>query len=226
MWQAKVLGRWFGFGVLLLGVAMAPGLVRASQMYEPMAESVRLAMQASLSGSKTPYPLFDSARHRIDWLSDMSRRLAKRVPNFGQRVELIKTIRYEAQRAGLDPQLVFAVIEIESGFKTEAKSSAGAIGLMQVMPFWTDVLSNGSSQILRDPRINIRYGCLILRHYLDIERGDVSRALARYNGSLGKNTYPDLVNDRLSRNWNYRAPPVTPPQPPMLRLQPAQVAAQ
>ena len=134
----------------------------------------------------------------------MSRRLARRVPDFSERNELIKTIRYEAQRVGIEPQIIFALIEVESNFRADAVSHAGAIGLMQVMPFWTDVLSKGSSRELYEPRVNIRYGCLILRHYLDIEKGNLDRALGRYNGSLGKMTYPNLVYDRLDRNWGYR----------------------
>lgn len=141
----------------------------------------------------------------------MSRRLARRVPNFSERTELIKTIRYEAQRVGVDPQIIFALIEVESNFRADAVSHAGAIGLMQVMPFWTDVLSKGSSRELFEPRVNIRYGCLILRHYLDIEKGNLDRALGRYNGSLGKMTYPNLVYDRLDRNWGYSY--VEPPKP-------------
>lgn len=133
----------------------------------------------------------------------MSRRLARRVPDFTERTELIKIIRYEAQRVGIDPQIIFALIEVESNFRADAVSHAGAIGLMQVMPFWTDVLSRGSSRELFEPRVNIRYGCLILRHYLDIEKGNLDRALGRYNGSLGKMTYPNLVYDRLDRNWGY-----------------------
>lgn len=133
----------------------------------------------------------------------MSRRLARRVPDFNQRTDLIKTIRYEAQRVGVDPQIVFALIEVESNFRVDAVSPAGAIGLMQVMPFWTDVLSSGRRNELFEPRLNIRYGCLILRHYLDMEKGNLDRALGRYNGSLGKMTYPNLVYDRLDRNWRY-----------------------
>lgn len=175
-------------------------------MYEPMADHVRLALRAALGDSAPPNPIFEDTRHRLDWLGEMSRRLARRVPDFEQRMDLIKTIRYEAQRAGLDPQLVFAVIEVESNFRADAVSHAGAVGLMQVMPFWTEVLSSGDRRQLFQPKLNIRYGCLILRHYLDIEKGNLDRALGRYNGSLGRMTYPNLVYDRLSRNWQYRSP--------------------
>lgn len=185
--------------------------VFANQQYEPMADHVRLALRTALSAPAAPRPIFESVGHRIDWMAKMSRRLARRVPDFSERTELIKTIRYEAQRVGIDPQIIFALIEVESNFRADAVSHAGAIGLMQVMPFWTDVLSKGSSRELYEPRVNIRYGCLILRHYLDIEKGNLDRALGRYNGSLGKMTYPNLVYDRLDRNWGYSY--VEPPKP-------------
>jgi soluble lytic murein transglycosylase-like protein len=192
------------FGAALwVGLCLQP--VVASQIYEPMADNVRLALRMALRDSgSTPNPLFDSTAQRLDWLSKMSQRLSRRVPDFDERMDLIKLIRYEAQRAGLNPQLVFALIEVESNFRADAVSSAGAIGLMQVMPFWTEVLSNGKARELYDPRVNIRYGCLILRHYLDMEKGNLDRALGRYNGSLGKMTYPNLIYDRLDRNWRYR----------------------
>ncbi|MDP3187621.1 lytic transglycosylase domain-containing protein [Limnobacter sp.] len=193
--------------VLMMVVAPAP----ASQQYEPMADHVRLALRTALSAPAAPRPIFESVGHRIDWMAKMSRRLARRVPDFSERTELIKTIRYEAQRVGIDPQIIFSLIEVESNFRADAVSHAGAIGLMQVMPFWTDVLSKGSSRELFEPRVNIRYGCLILRHYLDIEKGNLDRALGRYNGSLGKMTYPNLVYDRLDRNWGYRY--AEPPKP-------------
>jgi soluble lytic murein transglycosylase-like protein len=191
---------WLCFVLLLLVTALP---ARASQQYEPMADHVRLALRSSLNAPVAPRPIFESVGHRIDWMTEMSRRLARRVPDFNQRTELIKTIRYEAQRVGIEPQIVFALIEVESNFRADAVSHAGAIGLMQVMPFWTDVLSRGSKNELFEPRLNIRYGCLILRHYLDMEKGNLDRALGRYNGSLGKMTYPNLVYDRLDRNWRY-----------------------
>ena len=194
---------------LVLMMLVAPA--SASQQYEPMADHVRLALRTALSAPAAPRPIFESVGHRIDWMAKMSRRLARRVPDFSERTELIKTIRYEAQRVGIDPQIIFSLIEVESNFRADAVSHAGAIGLMQVMPFWTDVLSKGSSRELFEPRVNIRYGCLILRHYLDIEKGNLDRALGRYNGSLGKMTYPNLVYDRLDRNWGYRY--AEPPKP-------------
>lgn len=195
----------------VLALAGIGSPVFANQQYEPMADHVRLALRTALSAPAAPRPIFDSVGHRIDWMAEMSRRLARRVPDFSERTELIKIIRYEAQRVGIDPQIIFALIEVESNFRADAVSHAGAIGLMQVMPFWTDVLSRGSSRELFEPRVNIRYGCLILRHYLDIEKGNLDRALGRYNGSLGKMTYPNLVYDRLDRNWGYSY--VEPPKP-------------
>ena len=203
--------------VFVMAVTLASLLVGlpavASQHYEPMSDHVRLALRSALNAPVAPRPIFESVGHRIDWMAEMSRRLARRIPDFSERTELIKTIRYEAQRVGIDPQIVFALIEVESNFRASAVSNAGAIGLMQVMPFWTDVLSKGSKNELFEPRVNVRYGCLILRHYLDIEKGNLDRALGRYNGSLGKMTYPDLVYDRLDRNWGYSYVEPTKPVP-------------
>jgi soluble lytic murein transglycosylase-like protein len=198
----------FSLMLLLAGVGSP---ANASQQYEPMADHLRLALRTALSAPVAPRPIFDSVGHRIHWMAEMSRRLSRRVPDFNERTELIKTIRYEAQRVGIDPQIIFALIEVESNFRADAVSHAGAIGLMQVMPFWTRVLSDGDVRQLYEPRVNIRYGCLILRHYLDIEKGNYDRALGRYNGSLGRMTYPNLVYDRLDRNWGYYY--VEPPKP-------------
>jgi soluble lytic murein transglycosylase-like protein len=122
----------------------------------------------------------------------MSDRLAKRIPDEKARVELLKTVHYEATRAGLDPQLVLGVVHVESGFKKYAVSKAGARGLMQVMPFWVELIGRKDDNLFH-LRTNIRYGCVILRHYLDLEKGNLYRALGRYNGSLGQPDYPNLV---------------------------------
>ena len=119
----------------------------------------------------------------------------------------LDTVRYEAQRAGLDPHLVLGLIEVESGFRRYAISSAGARGYMQVMPFWTSVIGDRDPSALFDMRANLRYGCTILRHYLDIERGNLFRALGRYNGSLGRAEYPNMVL-RAWQRWEARARPV------------------
>lgn len=126
------------------------------------------------------------------------------MPDTRERVEFLKTVYYEAQRAGLDPQLVLGLIQVESGFRKYAVSSAGARGLMQVMPFWVKAIGK-PDQNLFHLRTNLRYGCTILRHYLDIEKGDLFRALGRYNGSLGKPDYPNAVQAAWQKNWKYTA---------------------
>jgi soluble lytic murein transglycosylase-like protein len=140
---------------------------------------------------------------KVDWLAEMSARLPVRhKPTQRERVEFLQMVRYEAQRAGLEPELVLGLIQVESGFRRHAISSAGARGYMQVMPFWTSLIGDGDPSGLFDSRANLRYGCTILRHYLDIERGDLYRALGRYNGSLGRPEYPNAVLSAW-RRWSY-----------------------
>ena len=134
------------------------------------------------------------------WLLDMSRRLRSRLPDPAERIELLRLIHQEATRAGLPPELVLAVIEVESNFDRWAISRSGAQGLMQVMPFWLREIGHPGDN-LHDPRTNLRLGCAILRYYLDLEGGDLGRALARYNGSLGRTRYSRRVLDALSRRW-------------------------
>ncbi|WP_309651899.1 lytic transglycosylase domain-containing protein [Halomonas koreensis] len=140
------------------------------------------------------------------WVSAMSPRLARYVPQAERRQRLLARIHQEARIAGLAPELVLAVIQVESAFRAEAVSSAGAVGLMQIMPFWIRELGLPADD-LKDPWRNLRYGCTILAHYLAVEGGDLTRALARYNGSLGKTWYPERVMRALSRRWQ---PPVAP----------------
>jgi soluble lytic murein transglycosylase-like protein len=163
-----------------------------AQQYEPLSASVRSAMSRAISDRGVPQLRFKDPEDGYRWLLEMSDRLAKRVPDAKYRIELLKTVHYEATRAGLDPQLVLGIIHVESGFKKYAVSTAGARGLMQVMPFWVNLIGEGEHNLFH-LRTNIRYGCVILRHYLDIEKGDLYRALGRYNGSLGKPEYPNLV---------------------------------
>lgn len=136
----------------------------------------------------------------VDWLSEMSRRLEKRIPSQEYRLDLLRSVHYEATRAGLDPQLVLGLIHVESGFRKYAVSSAGARGYMQVMPFWLRLLGRPEDSLF-DLRTNLRYGCTIMRHYLDIEKGDLYRALGRYNGSLGKPEYPNMVRGAWEKQW-------------------------
>ena len=176
-----------------------------AQQYEPLSAAVRSALAAALEerGGAPAQARFESLDEKVDWLTAMSNRLPRRwKPDYRQRVEFLQTVRYEAQRAGLDPQLVLGLIEVESYFRRYAISHAGARGYMQVMPFWTGVIGDGDASRLFDMRANLRYGCTILRHYLDIERGDLFRALGRYNGSLGRPEYPNAVLAAWKR-WEF-----------------------
>ena len=183
---------------------VAPSAARAgAQLYEPLSDSVRVALAAALQDRSPPEPRFASTMERVDWLAAMAERLpARHKPTQAERLEFLRMVRYEAQRAGLDPQLVLGLIQVESGFRRHAISSAGARGYMQVMPFWTRLIGDGEPSGLFDARANLRYGCVILRHYLDMERGDLYRALGRYNGSLGRPEYPNMVLDAWKR-WSY-----------------------
>lgn len=173
-----------------------------AQKYEPLAASAQAALHAAVSDRAAPEPQFASIEEKLDWLTEMSRRLDRRIPDRQARLEFLKTVRYEAQRAGLDPQLVLGLIQVESGFRKHAVSSAGARGYMQVMPFWIRLIGN-PDQNLFHLRTNLRFGCTILRHYLDIENGDLFRALGRYNGSLGQPDYPNMVRGAWEKQWNW-----------------------
>lgn len=193
--------------VLFSGLAADTALAGAQQ-YEPMSNSVRAALHAAVSDAAAPGLIIADPIERARWLGEMSRRLAKRIPDQRYREDLLTTIHYEATRAGLDPQLVLGLVQVESGFRKYAISSAGARGYMQVMPFWIDVIGRKNDNLFH-MRTNLRYGCTILRHYLDIEKGDLFRALGRYNGSLGKPTYPNLVRTAWERDWSYKAASIT-----------------
>jgi soluble lytic murein transglycosylase-like protein len=134
------------------------------------------------------------------WLTDMSRRLARQVRDPEERIEILTLVHYEASRVELPPELILAVIEVESNFDRYAISVAGAIGLMQIMPFWLEEIGRPDDNLLHIDT-NLRYGCTILRFYYDKENGDLRRALGRYNGSLGKRKYPNRVIDKLSKKW-------------------------
>ena len=186
-------------------LALAAGGAHAgAQQYEPMAASVRAALHAAVSDAVAPTLPISDAGERAQWLAEMSRRLAKRIPDEAYRRELLTSIHYEATRAGLDPQMVLGLIQVESAFRKYAMSSAGARGYMQVMPFWIKVIGREDDNLFH-MRTNLRYGCTILRHYLDIEKGNLFRALGRYNGSLGKADYPNLVRAAWERHWTWTA---------------------
>lgn len=134
------------------------------------------------------------------WLTDMSARLERQVRDPQERIEILKRVHYEAKRAELPPELVLAVIEVESNFDRFAISVAGARGLMQIMPFWLEEIGRPNDNLIHIGT-NLRFGCTILKYYLDMEKGDLKRALGRYNGSLGKRSYPNKVLDKLRLKW-------------------------
>ena len=189
---------------LALAVLLAPLLAFAgNQAEEQLADSVRAQLHASIADRAAPFLNFKSgSENGHKWLFEMSKRLEQRMPDRKQRTELLKTVQYEAIRAGLDPQMVLGLIQVESGFRKYAVSIAGARGFMQVMPFWTQVFKRPRDNLF-NLRTNLRYGCVILRHYLNIENGDYFRALGRYNGSLGAAEYPEAVHAAWRGRWKY-----------------------
>ncbi len=177
----------------------------AGQVEEPLANAVRSALSAAIANSAPPRPQFDRIEDRLAylrWLGTMSERLKRRMSEHSTRVEFLETVWYESKRAGLDTSLVLGLIQVESGFRKYAISKAGARGYMQVMPFWARLIGDGHVHQLFHMQTNLRFGCVILRHYLDIERGDLFLALGRYNGSRGKAQYPNLVFG-ARRAWAY-----------------------
>jgi soluble lytic murein transglycosylase-like protein len=185
---------------------LLPALAFAgAQKEEELSASVQTAMQRSISDSNEARLIFARPEDGQIWLAEMSRRLQKRIPDELVRKKLLTAIQYEATRAGLDPQLVMGLIHVESGFNRYAISSVGARGLMQVMPFWLRQIGS-REQNLFDMNTNLRFGCTILRYYLDIEKGDLFRALGRYNGSLGKPEYPNLVHGAWKAYYSWDGP--------------------
>ncbi len=196
--------------ILLSGLATAIGCPDAragTQLEEPLADAVRSALAAAVGDAAPPKPSFDTMDQRLvylRWLSAASDRLKKRTAGYEARVEFLETVWYESKRKGLDPTLVLALIQVESGFRKYAISSAGARGYMQVMPFWARVIGDGDISRLFHMQTNLRFGCVILRHYLDREKGDQFLALGRYNGSRGRAEYPNLVFG-ARRQWDVRS---------------------
>lgn len=175
------------------------------QIEEPLADAVRSALSAAIANSAPPVPEFATTEARLRylrWMGAMIFRLRKRKPDFDTRREFLQTVWYESRRAGLDVSLVLGLIEVESGFRKYAVSPVGARGYMQVMPFWARLIGDGDASKLFHMQTNLRFGCVILRHYLDRERGDLFLALGRYNGSRGRPEYPNAVF-AAQRNWRY-----------------------
>ncbi|MFZ5526715.1 MAG: lytic transglycosylase domain-containing protein [Pseudomonadota bacterium] len=179
-----------------LGAGTALPVHAGAQREEPLANSVRTALSAAIAKSVPPVPVFVDDRRKESyerWKRGAGERLKKRKPDDLVREEFLRTVWYEATRAGLDPTLVLGLIEVESGFRKYAISVAGARGYMQVMPFWSRTIGDGDAARLFHMQSNLRFGCVILRHYLDIEKGDLFLALGRYNGSRGRAEYPNAV---------------------------------
>jgi len=186
------IGRLFTLGSILLAL-MLPLRVLGEQVPDP---ELREILRAAASDADSFHDRFDAEV----WLTDMSARLERQVADTNERLAILTRVHYEASRAELAPELVLAVIEVESNFDPYAISVAGALGLMQVMPFWREEIGRPDDNLIRVDT-NLRYGCTILKFYLDKEDGDLRRALGRYNGSLGKRKYPNKVIDKLTRKW-------------------------
>ena len=184
-----------------------------AQQEERLKDSVRTALAAAIAADRPPERTHALPEDRIaftNWVTEMSVRLQRRKPERRARIDFLHALDYETTRAGLDTQMVLGLIQVESNFNRYAISSADARGYMQVMPFWTRLIGDGDVRKLFDMATNLRYGCVILRHYLDIERGDLFRALGRYNGSLGRAEYPNLVLRAWQTHWSYK-PSYRPP---------------
>lgn len=179
--------------VLALTLTLMASMAAAQASPDP---ELREALRAAASDNESFTDRFDAEV----WLTDMSRRLQRQVKDPKQRIKILKLVHLEASRAELPPELILAVIDTESNFDRYAISVAGAIGLMQIMPFWLDEIGRPNDNLLHVDT-NLRYGCTILKFYLDKEKGDLRRALGRYNGSLGKRKYPNKIIDKLSTKW-------------------------
>jgi soluble lytic murein transglycosylase-like protein len=193
----------FSGGLLLISEQSWAG----AQVEEPLMDAVRTALSSAIANHAPPVPEFQDTESRLvylRWLGAMSERLKKQKTDWVTRKEFLQTVWYEAKRAGLDVSLVLGLIQVESNFRKFAVSSVGARGYMQVMPFWTRTIGNGDASALFHMQANLRFGCVILRHYLDRERGDQFLALGRYNGSRGQPQYPNAVF-AAQKNWLFSA---------------------
>jgi hypothetical protein len=188
--------RRFAKITLLAGAFACLPAIAGGQKEEALSDSVRLALSNAITDERPPKPKFEDIDHRIEyihWLGAMSERLKRRMPDHKARLEFLETVWYEAKRAGLEPGLVLGLIQVESAFRKYALSKSRAHGYMQVMPFWTRIVGDGDRRKLFHPQTNLRYGCSILRLYLNMEQGNLFLALGRYNGSRGRSEYPNAV---------------------------------
>ena len=183
-------------GAPALGLLAPSARAAGGQIEEPLADSVRSALSSAIANDAPPEPVFRSAESKAAyrrWLDIMSDRLKPKKTAEQMREEFLQSVWYESRRAGLETSLVLGLIQVESNFRKYAVSRVGARGYMQIMPFWTRVLADGDAGKLFHMQTNLRFGCVILRHYLDRERGDLFMALGRYNGSRGLAAYPNAV---------------------------------
>ncbi len=182
--------------MLAAGLACSGAAQAGNQKEEAMADSVRLALANAIRDARPPRPVFrdEAARVRYQlWLGEMSERLKRKLPDTESRLEFLEAAWYEASRAGLDPGLVLGLIQVESAYRKYAVSMVGARGYMQVMPFWAKAIGDDDRSKLFHMQTNLRYGCSILRLYIDMEGGNLYLALGRYNGSRGRPQYPNAV---------------------------------
>jgi soluble lytic murein transglycosylase-like protein len=186
--------------IVMTGGAFSSAVFAGAQAEGALSASVLAVMQRAVADQAAPKLAFSSQQEAQFWLAEMSDRLQKKIPDVESRREFLSTVHYEAVRAGLDPHLVLSLIQVESGFNKYAVSRVGARGYMQVMPFWVKSIGTREHNLFH-LRTNLRYGCTILRHYLDMEKGILYRALGRYNGSLGQAEYPNLVKAAWHKNW-------------------------
>jgi len=192
-----------------IGAPVLAGLPRGAcagaQAEEPLADAVRSALSAAVADSAPPTPTFTNIEERLAylrWLGAMSDRLRQRKAELVTRIEFLQTLWYESKRSGLEPALLLGLVQVESGFRKYAISIAGARGYTQVMPFWARLIGDGDAGRLFHMQTNLRFGCVILRHYLEREQGDLYLALGRYNGSRGRPEYPNAVFG-ARRQWDY-----------------------
>ena len=189
-------------GLLIATLLLTQPAHAGGQREEALSDNVRSSLQRGLADTAVTHTAFRNAADEAAWLKEMSRRLAKHMPDEAERLEFLTTLHWEASRAGVDPQLMLGLIQVESGFHKYAVSPVGARGYTQVMPFWVKAIGNPDHNLFQ-LRTNLRYGALILRYYIDIEGGDYYRALGRFNGSLGRPEYPTLVVGAWKRHWDY-----------------------
>jgi soluble lytic murein transglycosylase-like protein len=199
--------RVFLFGTAAcIGTLAWPRLAHAgAQVEEPLADAVRSVLSAAIADRAPPKPTFADIEERLAhlrWLGAMSEKLRKQKAELSTRVEFLDTLWYESRRAGLEPALMLGLVQVESGFRKYAISIVGARGYTQVMPFWARLIGDGDVSRLFHMQTNLRFGCVILRHYLDREKGDLFLALGRYNGSRGRPEYPNAVF-AAQRRWEF-----------------------